>query len=91
MRPSCPIRLSYVYSFCLFKGLLLYGVSAVFNPCGELFEAVDGVIVEGDPVLAEGAFMVRGEAAVFWTIRHAEVQVTAGEAVRIIWAFLLPK
>lgn len=52
---------------------MLCGVSAVFNPCGELFEAVDGVVVERYPVLAEGAFMVGGEAAVFRTIRHAEV------------------
>ena len=73
MRPSCPIRLSYVYSFCPFKALLLCGVSAVFHPCGELFEAVDDVVVERYPVLAEGAFMVGGEAAVFRTIRHAEV------------------
>ena len=51
---------------------MLYGVSAVFHPCGELFEAVDGMVVEGEPVLAEGAFVVGGDAAVFWTIRHAE-------------------
>ena len=61
----------------------------VFHPCGELFEAVDGVVVEGDPVLAEGAFVIGGETTVFRTIRHAEVQIAAGEAVRIVWAFLL--
>ena len=61
----------------------------VFHPCGELFEAVNGVIVESEPVLTKGAFVIGGEAAVFWTIGHAEVQITAGEAVRIVWAFLL--
>ena len=39
--------------------------------------------------MAEGAFVIGGEAAVFWTIRHTEVQISAGEAVRIVWAFLL--
>ena len=67
----------------------LCSVSAVFHPCGELFEAVDGVIVEGEPVLAEGAFVVGGETTVFGTVGHAEVQVAAGEAVRIVRPFLL--
>ncbi len=63
--------------------------SAVFHPSGELFEAVDGVVVEGDPVLAESAFVVGGEAAMFWTIRHAEIHITTGEAVWIVRPLLL--
>ena len=68
-----------------------FSLHSVFNPCGELFEAVNGVVVERYPVLAECAFVVGGEAAVFGAVRHAEVQVTAGEAVRIVGAFLLAK
>ena len=67
----------------------LCSVSAIFHPCGELFEAVDGVIVESEPVLAEGAFVVCRETTMFRTVSHAEVQVTAGEAVRIVRPFLL--
>ncbi len=33
--------------------------------------------------------MVCRETTMFRTVSHAEVQVTAGEAVRIVWAFLL--
>ena len=61
----------------------------VFHPSGELFEAVDGVVVESEPVLAEGAFVVCRETTVFRTVGHAEVQVVAGEAVRIVRLFLL--
>ncbi len=39
--------------------------------------------------MAEGAFVVGGEAAVLRTVGHAEVQVAAGEAVRIVRPFLL--
>ena len=56
-----------------------------------MFETVDGVVVECDPVLAEGAFVVCREAAMFRTIRHAEIQVMTGEAVRIVRPFLLTK
>ena len=63
--------------------------SAVFHPCGELLETVDGMVVEGEPVLAEGAFVVCHEAAMFRAIRHAKIQVTTREAVRIVRPFLL--
>ncbi len=56
-----------------------------------MFEAVDGVVVEGDPVMAESAFMVCREAAMFRTVRHAEIHITTGEAVRIVRPFLLSK
>ena len=61
----------------------------VFHPSGKLFETVNGVVVKGDPVLAEGAFMVGGEATMLWAIRHAEIHITTGEAVRIVWPFFL--
>ena len=74
-----------------FRAMSLCSVSAVFHPCGELFEAVDGMVVEGEPVLAEGAFVVGGEAAMFRAICHAKIYVTTREAVRIVRTFLLPK
>ena len=63
----------------------------VFHPSGKLFETVNGVVVKGDPVLAEGAFVVCREATMLWAIRHAEIHITTGEAVRIVWPFLLTK
>ena len=41
--------------------------------------------------MAEGTFMVGGEAAMFRTIRHAEIHITTGKAVRIVRPFLLPE
>ena len=86
-------QLSHSSHLCLlllpFRAMSLCSVSAIFHPCGELFEAVDGVVVEGEPVLAEGAFVVCRETTMFRTVGHAEVQVAAGEAVRIVRPFLL--
>ena len=41
--------------------------------------------------MAEGAFVVCHEAAMFRAIRHAKIQVTTREAVRIVRPFLLAK